>query len=392
MNNILYNLFQHKLSKYVKKTEIDDVISEKIVDNLVSEDSDKALSAKQGKKLKDSIDAVVASGGGDMLSVDYDEDRDGIIDRATADKNGNDIDKTYATKAEVEEQAHLVEEHINSASKMYATKTEFEQHVHSASDIDYGVLSILHGGTGAATAEEAIANLGIDKLLDEKTNRIRTYTATRTSANEGSEYCVSYYDVTMPELTSETVPYGYKIALIPDKSSLYVEGKSHGIYLQINNGYESYVYVPESGIADSPLFIAGKPIILINITHPLTEIDGVQPPPYISSWEECDTYLSDYAQIEEISYKGTGDDTNANLANLGYKPKKIEIYGGNMELTVIQNGSCRSHRWESDCVYNTTVYATWTENGVIFSYINTGIGPAAIMNDAITTYRVMIYR
>ena len=134
MNNILYNLFQHKLSKYVKKTEIDDVISEKIVDNLVSEDSDKALSAKQGKKLKDSIDAVVASGGGDMLSVDYDQDRDGIIDRATADKNGNDIDKTYATKAEVEEQAQ-------SVSETYTTKAEFEEHTHSADTITSGTFA-----------------------------------------------------------------------------------------------------------------------------------------------------------------------------------------------------------------------------------------------------------
>jgi hypothetical protein len=41
------------------------------------------------------------SGGGDMYKATYDTNNDGIVDKSTGDKNGNDIVTTYATKSEV---------------------------------------------------------------------------------------------------------------------------------------------------------------------------------------------------------------------------------------------------------------------------------------------------
>lgn len=255
MDSIVYNLFKHDLDEYVKNSEMDAEVAKRIVDDLISLDTDKALSAKQGKKLKDSIDAIVASGGGDMLSVDYDEDRDGIIDRAKADKYGNDITTTYVHennrvgmryevdnieqgeifndyenneakglnahaegigtianadgshsqgkyniedtekkyihivgngKSETERSnAHTVDYNGNAwfagdvtvgsdGDKLSTEKTvdkkisvvdkkiddEIATHKHSADDIGSGVIDILHGGTGATTASEALANLG----------------------------------------------------------------------------------------------------------------------------------------------------------------------------------------------------------------------------------------
>ncbi len=174
MENIVYNLFKHDLQGYVKASEMDTEIAERIVDDLISTDTDKALSAKQGKKLKDSIDAIVASGGGDMLSVDYDEDRDGIIDRAKADKNGNDIAETYVSQSEKKQTDEKVDEKISELDQKTSELDEkITEHTHSATDIDSGILDVSYGGTGATTAEGALANLGITDLL-ANTSKIET--------------------------------------------------------------------------------------------------------------------------------------------------------------------------------------------------------------------------
>lgn len=230
MNNILYNLFQHKLSKYVKKTEIDGVISEKIVDDLVSDDSDKALSAKQGKKLKASIDAVVASGGGDMLSVDYDEDRDGIIDRAKADEYGNDIAGTYATKSEVEEQAQ-------SISETYATKAEFEEHTHSADAITSGtfvtdrlpITPVSKGGTGASTPETARENLGAAYTFITKVQALNTGWVLEDTMYAQSIECTDLLSTDAPVLDIVT---GDSL----DDNKLFIEAWTHVVRAVANDG------------------------------------------------------------------------------------------------------------------------------------------------------------
>lgn len=150
MDRIIYNLFKHLLMGYVKLSELTKKISERIEDNLESTAADKALSARQGKKLKESIDAIVVSGGGDMLSTDYDEDGDGIIDRAKSDGNGRVISETYATKEETAE----------CDKKINAVQDNLSQHKHNASDITSGTLPIARGGTGAVTAEDGRKKLG----------------------------------------------------------------------------------------------------------------------------------------------------------------------------------------------------------------------------------------
>lgn len=59
-----------------------------ITDNLTTDSNTSALSAKQGKTLKDLIDQVEQeiedAGGGDMLKSTYDQNMDGIVDNASA--------------------------------------------------------------------------------------------------------------------------------------------------------------------------------------------------------------------------------------------------------------------------------------------------------------------
>lgn len=61
------------------------------------------------------------------------------------------------------------------------------EHLHSAEDINSGVLSILHGGTGATTVEGAKQTLGIDKVPNVTTNdQTPTYSDTSTLATLSS--------------------------------------------------------------------------------------------------------------------------------------------------------------------------------------------------------------
>ena len=57
-----------------------------IKDNLTSTDTDKPLSAAQGKMLKDAIDGITTDignlGGGDMMKATYDTDNSGVVDNA----------------------------------------------------------------------------------------------------------------------------------------------------------------------------------------------------------------------------------------------------------------------------------------------------------------------
>ena len=68
------------------KSDTSGKISVDTVDNLTSTDTDKALSAAQGKALKSAIDKITGDigelGGGDMMKATYDTDDDGVVDFA----------------------------------------------------------------------------------------------------------------------------------------------------------------------------------------------------------------------------------------------------------------------------------------------------------------------
>ena len=68
------------------KSDTSGKISVDTVDNLTSTDTDKALSAAQGKALKSAIDKITGDigelGGGDMMKATYDTDDDGVVDDA----------------------------------------------------------------------------------------------------------------------------------------------------------------------------------------------------------------------------------------------------------------------------------------------------------------------
>lgn len=90
-------------------------INGNVVNNLTSNDTDKALSAQQGKVLDEKITAINSNignlGGGDMLKSTYDADNDGKVDKAkaadTADtaadttKFGGQSPDYYAKKTEL---------------------------------------------------------------------------------------------------------------------------------------------------------------------------------------------------------------------------------------------------------------------------------------------------
>lgn len=67
----LVTLIQNALKGHVKKSDI--------VNNLTSSDTDKPLSAAQGKALAEQIGNA---GGGDMTKAVYDTDNDGVVDNA----------------------------------------------------------------------------------------------------------------------------------------------------------------------------------------------------------------------------------------------------------------------------------------------------------------------
>ena len=83
------------------KVLVDGTLSVEVVDNLTSSDTDKALSAAQGKALNEAINKINTEIGemaqGDMLKSTYDTDGDGVIDNAA--KLGGQAPSYYA-KAE----------------------------------------------------------------------------------------------------------------------------------------------------------------------------------------------------------------------------------------------------------------------------------------------------
>ena len=83
------------------KVLVDGTLSVEVVDNLTSSDTDKALSAAQGKALNEAINKINTEIGemaqGDMLKSTYDTDGDGVVDNAA--KLGGQAPSYYA-KAE----------------------------------------------------------------------------------------------------------------------------------------------------------------------------------------------------------------------------------------------------------------------------------------------------
>ena len=83
----LINLIKTALGGKLDKTDV--------VNNLLSDDSTKALSAAQGKALKELIGSA---GGGDMMASDYDRNGDHKVDAAEdADKLGGQLPSYYET-------------------------------------------------------------------------------------------------------------------------------------------------------------------------------------------------------------------------------------------------------------------------------------------------------
>lgn len=74
------------------------------VDNLTSTDATKALSAAQGKNLKDSMDKIIEQigelGGGDMMKAVYDTDNNGIVDNS--EKLGGQLPSYYAKATDLD--------------------------------------------------------------------------------------------------------------------------------------------------------------------------------------------------------------------------------------------------------------------------------------------------
>lgn len=83
LSNTSTNAVQNKAiyTELEKKVNTSD-----IKDNLTSTDTDKPLSAAQGKMLKDAIDGITTDignlGGGDMMKATYDTDNSGVVDNA----------------------------------------------------------------------------------------------------------------------------------------------------------------------------------------------------------------------------------------------------------------------------------------------------------------------
>lgn len=85
------------------KVLADGTLSVEVVDNLTSSDTDKALSAAQGKALNEAINKINTEIGemaqGDMLKSTYDTDGDGVVDNAA--KLGGQAPSYYAKAADM---------------------------------------------------------------------------------------------------------------------------------------------------------------------------------------------------------------------------------------------------------------------------------------------------
>lgn len=85
------------------KVLADGTLSAQVVDNLTSPDTDKALSAAQGKALNEAINKINTEIGemaqGDMLKSTYDTDGDGVVDNAA--KLGGQAPSYYAKAADM---------------------------------------------------------------------------------------------------------------------------------------------------------------------------------------------------------------------------------------------------------------------------------------------------
>lgn len=93
-----------------EKTKLAGLKNTTIIDNLESDASDSALSARQGKLLNDSIAKITTDigelGGGDMMKALYDKDGDGKVDTANdAEKLGGKLPSAYAEAIHIHDNA-----------------------------------------------------------------------------------------------------------------------------------------------------------------------------------------------------------------------------------------------------------------------------------------------
>lgn len=81
----------------------DGTLSVDTINNLITNDATKPLSAAQGKALKDAIDSITVDigdlGGGDMLRATYDSNKDGIVD--DSEKLGGQLPSYYAALSDL---------------------------------------------------------------------------------------------------------------------------------------------------------------------------------------------------------------------------------------------------------------------------------------------------
>lgn len=112
LSNTSTNAVQNKViyTELGKKSNVAD-----IKDNLTSSDTDKPLSAAQGKALKTAIDSITGEigelGGGDMMKATYDANGNGVVDNA--EKLGGQAPSYYATAADLAEKVLWVTFEIN---------------------------------------------------------------------------------------------------------------------------------------------------------------------------------------------------------------------------------------------------------------------------------------
>lgn len=112
-----------KVGKGLVATD-DGVVSVDVVNNLTTDDTEKALSAAMGKSLKDSIDRITTDigdlGGGDMLKATYDASNNGVVD--DSEKLGGQLPSYYAKAADIPTISTDISADANSDTKIASPK------------------------------------------------------------------------------------------------------------------------------------------------------------------------------------------------------------------------------------------------------------------------------
>lgn len=112
----------------------------------------------------------VGDGSGDMLRSVYDADGDGVVDDAA--KLGGKLPGAYALVPATFTAGHipvLTQDGGIADGGKSLDDIGNSSHTHSADDITSGILPIARGGTGATTAEDARAALGIGEITETVT-------------------------------------------------------------------------------------------------------------------------------------------------------------------------------------------------------------------------------